>query len=133
MADIKATDCAKPQPLVEKFDADAVTKQLESGHTAMLEVALGKAQGQSERRDMLKVVQGINATHRLDQPDKHLPVLSLEVETVGNWMRPASQLSLTRQEFKPYAVPEPIYVERNSNGNSTMVYKPLREVIKTTH
>ncbi len=100
MTDIKAADCSKPQPLVAKFDAEAVTKQLESGHTAMLEVALGKAQGAGERRDMLKVVQGINAIHRLDQPDKHLPVLSLEVETVGNWMRPASQLSLTRQEYK---------------------------------
>jgi hypothetical protein len=31
----------------------------------MLEVALGKAQGAGERRDMLKVVQGINAAHRL--------------------------------------------------------------------
>lgn len=133
MADIKATDCSKPQPLVDKFDAEAVTRQLESGHTAMLEVALGKAQGQGERRDILKVVQGINATHRLEQPDKLLPVLSLEVETVGNWMRPASQLSLTRQEYRNYAVPEPIYVERNSNGNSTIVYQPLREVIKTTH
>jgi|GEM_PF-862845 len=133
MADIKATDCSKPQPLVEKFDAEAVTKQLESGHTAMLEVALGKAQGQGERRDLLKVVQGINAIHRLDQPDKHLPVLSLEVETVGNWMRPASQLSLTRQDYKNFAMPVPIYVERNSNGNSTIVYKPVREVLKTTH
>ena len=133
MADIKATDCSKPQPLVDKFDAEAVTRELEGGHTTMLEVALGRAQELGERRDILKVVQGINATHRLDQPDKHLPVLSLEVETVGNWMRPASQLSLTRQEYKKYAVPEPIYVERNSNGNSTIVYKPLREVIKTTH
>jgi hypothetical protein len=48
-------------------------------------------------------------------------------------MRPASQLSLTRQEYKKYAVPVPIYVERNSTGYKSFEYKSEREIVKTTH
>ncbi|MDP3509377.1 MAG: hypothetical protein Q8T09_15495 [Candidatus Melainabacteria bacterium] len=129
MANTTAIDCSKPQPLAEKFDADAITKQLEDGRTAMLEVALGKAQSLSERTDMLKVVQGINATHRLEQPDKHLPSLSVDVEAVGNWARPSLQVSLKRQEYKNFAVPEPIYVEKNSGFGA----RQTREVVKTKH
>ncbi|MFA7339308.1 MAG: hypothetical protein WC028_21185 [Candidatus Obscuribacterales bacterium] len=129
MADTHAIDCSKPQPLVEKFDAEAVTKQLEGGHTAMLEAALGKAQSVSERTDMLKVVQGINAAHRLEQPDKHLPALSVDVEPVGNWARPSLQVSLKRQEYKNFAVPELIYVEKNSGFGAHQT----REVVKPKH
>jgi hypothetical protein len=60
-------------------DVERMTQQLEQGHTRILESALGAANSKQERTDILNMVQGINAKHRLESPD--LPKLKFQTES----------------------------------------------------
>jgi len=100
------------QPGSKSFDIDSITRQAEIGNTKLLESSLNCAASFRERTDVLAAVQGLNAQHRLQEPDRHLPVLTLEVRQVGP-LKATTELSLNSQEYKAFATPQPIFKEKS--------------------
>ncbi len=113
------------RPGSKSFDLETITRQSEAGNTKLLESSLNCAASFRERSDVLAAVQGLNAQHRLQEPEKHLPVLSLEVRQVGG-IRVKTELSLNSQEYKPFASPQPLFQEHNWHSYSG----PQREIVK---
>ncbi len=113
------------RPGSKSLDLETITRQSEAGNTKLLESSLNCAASFRERSDVLAAVQGLNAQHRLQEPEKHLPVLSLEVRQLAG-VRGKTELSLNLQEYKQFAIPQPLFQEHNWRSYSGS----HREVVK---
>ena len=81
-------------------------KQLESGHTRLLESVLGQVDTQEKREQILKAVQDLNEKHiQGEQAGQHLP--KIEFEKSGAW---------------PWAGGDDLVLYRTANGKKDVLY-----------
>lgn len=85
-------DCSRePQPEFQVksggqcFNLEQVTTQLEHAQSKMLADVLTNASSYSERLQMLDAIKGINAMHRLQNPDANVPLLLVDNRAAHGW------------------------------------------------
>lgn len=96
--------------------AQNITKQLEAGPSAMLEQVMLCTSGRQERSQVLSLVQGLNAAHRL-QDSAHIPALVIEERPPVIAASPWSKTVLNKIEpDSHFGRAKAVYVEEHRLG-----------------
>jgi hypothetical protein len=86
--------------------AEQVTRELEQGHTRLLETVLKEVQSQADREKIFGTVQHVNENHLKHEPaGQHLP--KLEFEKSGAW---------------PFAGGDDLVIYRTAHGKKEPLY-----------
>lgn len=96
--------------------AQNITKELEQGKSAMLEQVMPCTSGRRERSQVLSLVQGLNAAHRL-QDSAHVPALLIEEQPPVIAASPWSKTVLNKIEpDSHFGRSRAVYVEEHRAG-----------------
>ncbi len=122
-------DCPTPNKINvggHSVDVDRMTHFLEGSATEkpdthILASVMGMTNSQAEREQILTMVQGMNAMHRLQHPNDNIPELTFQKSS--DWpFSNGTDLDLYRA-VKPGADPTSIYSEMDWVGDNNKVHR----------